>query len=60
MLYLLVPLVYWSIGPFGPLVLYDGDASELLRRGLEAQNNRPAAVRARRALLAVAEEEFHW
>ena len=38
----------------------DGDATELLRRGMEAQNNRPAAVRARRALLAVAEEDFHW
>jgi len=38
----------------------DGDATELLRRGMEAQNNRPAAVRARRALLAVAEEAFHW
>ena len=41
-------------------ILGDGDASELLRRGMEAQNNRPAAVRARRALLAVAEEDFHW
>ena len=45
---------------FSELARGDGDASELLRRGLEAQNNRPAAVRARRALLAVAEEEFHW
>ena len=45
---------------FTELARGDGDASELLRRGLEAQNNRPAAVRARRALLAVAEEDFHW
>jgi len=37
----------------------DGDAS-LLARGLAAQGNRPAATRARRALLAVAEEAFHW
>ena len=45
---------------FTELARGDGDASELLRRGMEAQNNRPAAVRARRALLAVAEEDFHW
>ena len=45
---------------FTELARGDGDASELLRRGLEAQNNRPAAVRARQALLAVAEEDFHW
>ena len=45
---------------FTELARGDGDATELLRRGLEAQNNRPAAVRARRALLAVAEEDFHW
>ena len=45
---------------FTELARGDGDATELLRRGMEAQNNRPAAVRARRALLAVAEEDFHW
>ena len=49
-----------AVAIFTELARGDGDASELLRRGLEAQNNRPAAVRARRALLAVAEEEFHW
>ena len=49
-----------AVKVFTDLARGDGDATELLRRGLEAQNNRPAAVRARRALLAVAEEEFHW
>ena len=49
-----------AVAIFSELARGDGDASELLRRGLEAQNNRPAAVRARRALLAVAEEDFHW
>lgn len=45
---------------FYDLARGDGDASALLRRGLAAQGNRPAATRARRALLAVAEEDFHW
>jgi hypothetical protein len=49
-----------AVAIFTELARGDGDATELLRRGLEAQNNRPAAVRARRALLAVAEEDFHW
>ena len=49
-----------AVAIFTELARGDGDASELLRRGMEAQNNRPAAVRARRALLAVAEEDFHW
>ena len=49
-----------AVAIFTELARGDGDATELLRRGMEAQNNRPAAVRARRALLAVAEEEFHW
>ena len=49
-----------AVAIFTELARGDGDASELLRRGMEAQNNRPASVRARRALLAVAEEDFHW
>jgi hypothetical protein len=49
-----------AVAIFTELARGDGDATELLRRGLEAQNNRPAAVRASRALLAVAEEDFHW
>ena len=49
-----------AVAIFTELARGDGDATELLRRGMEAQNNRPAAVRARRALLAVAEEDFHW